>query len=197
MWHKDHLWFTSQQSNAYGQLDPATGTVHVFQIPVAHALPYGLVNAPDGSIFMAEFGTNHIGRIDPATGALTQFQVPDGARPRRLAVDSHGIVWYTDFARGFLGRLDPATKVVEQFRSPGGARSGPYGIALGPDGRVWYDESGTSSIIAFDYATKAMTVTPIPTKGAIVRNMSVDSTRGRVWLALSGTQRLGEIVIAP
>ncbi len=123
----------------------------------------------------------------------TQFEVPDGARPRRLAVDSHGIVWYTDFARGFLGRLDPATKVVEQFRSPGGARSGPYGIALGPDGRVWYNESGTSSIIAFDYATKAMTTMPIPTKGAIVRNMSVDSTRGRVWLALSGTQRLGEI----
>jgi hypothetical protein len=35
----------------------------------------------------------------------------------------------------------------------------------------------------------------IPTSGAIVRNMSVDSTRGRVWLALSGTQRLGKIEI--
>jgi virginiamycin B lyase len=162
-------------------------------MPIANALPYGLVNAPDGSIFMAELGTNHIGRINASSGALHQFTLPDGARPRRLAVDAKGIVWYSDFARGFLGRLDPASGTVQEFQSPGGASSGPYGIALGPDGRVWYDESAKSTIVAFDYATKAMTTTPIPTRGAIVRNMSVDSARGRVWLALSGTQRLGEI----
>jgi hypothetical protein len=38
-----------------------------------------------------------------------------------------------------------------------------------------------------------MQTVAIPTAGAIVRNMTVDSTRARVWLALSGTQRLGKI----
>jgi hypothetical protein len=33
----------------------------------------------------------------------------------------------------------------------------------------------------------------IPTSGSIVRNMAVDSTRGRVWLALSGISKLGKI----
>jgi virginiamycin B lyase len=97
--------------------------------------------------------------------------------------------------RGYLGKLDPVTGTVEEFKSPGGERSGPYGIAIGTDGRIWYDESGTSMIIAFEPVARAMTSMPIPTKGAIVRNMSVDSTRNRIWLALSGTQRLGEIVV--
>jgi len=33
----------------------------------------------------------------------------------------------------------------------------------------------------------------IPTPGSVVRNMAVDSSRARLWLALSGTQRLGRI----
>ena len=36
---------------------------------------------------------------------------------------------------------------------------------------------------------------PIPDAGAIVRHMQTDSTRGRVWLALSGTGRLGKIEV--
>ena len=40
-----------------------------------------------------------------------------------------------------------------------------------------------------------MTVVKIPTPGAIVRNMSVDSSRGRVWLAESGVGRLGMVEV--
>ena len=48
-------------------------------------------------------------------------------------------------------------------------------------------------MVAFDPKTEKMEVVPIPTAGAIVRHMETDSTRGRVWLALSGTGRLGKI----
>jgi virginiamycin B lyase len=143
---------------------------------------------------MALLGTNKVDRISPADGALREVTLPaPGARPRRLQVDSKGIVWYTDFARGYLGRLDPATGQMREFASPGGSGSGPYGIAIAPDGRIWYDEAATSQIVVFDPASEHMQTVPIPTRGAIVRNMSVDSTRGRLWLALSGTQRLGRI----
>jgi streptogramin lyase len=61
---------------------------------------------------------------------------------------------------------------------------------------VWYDESGTGMMVAFDPRGGAMQTVTIPTPGAIVRNISVDSTRGRIWLALSGTSRLGKIELA-
>lgn len=107
------------------------------------------------------------------------------------------MVWYTDYARGRLGRPDPATGAVRDFPCPGGNGSRPYGIAIGPDGRVWYDESGPDDLVAFEPATAGTEVVAIPTRGSVVRNMAVDATRGRLWLALSGTERLGRIDLTP
>ena len=80
------------------------------------------------------------------------------------------------------------------WKSPG-ENAGPYGIAIGTDGRIWYCESRTGRMVAFDPKTEKMEVVPIPTPGAIVRHMETDSTRHRVWLALSGTGRLGKIEV--
>jgi streptogramin lyase len=54
-------------------------------------------------------------------------------------------------------------------------------------------ESRTGRMVAFDPPTEKMETVPIPCPGAIVRHMETDSTRGRIWLALSGTGRLGKI----
>jgi streptogramin lyase len=51
-------------------------------------------------------------------------------------------------------------------------------------------------MVAFDPGTEKMETVPIPTPGAIVRHMETDSTRGRIWLALSGTGRLGKIELS-
>jgi virginiamycin B lyase len=191
---KGMVWFTVQQSNVYGRLDPRTREAKVWTVPTSGALPYGMVNAPDGSIWVALFGTNKLGHIDGETGALREITLPEsGARPRRLAVDETGKVWYTDFARGYLGSYNPKTGAFKEYLSPGGARSAPYGIAIAPDGRIFYDEASSSAIVAFDRKTEKAEAAKIPTPGAIVRNMSVDSTRNRVWLALSGTGRIGKI----
>jgi hypothetical protein len=38
-----------------------------------------------------------------------------------------------------------------------------------------------------------METVPIPTPGCVVRHMVTDSTHKRLWLALSGTGRIGRI----
>jgi hypothetical protein len=48
-------------------------------------------------------------------------------------------------------------------------------------------------MVAFDPRTEKMETVKIPTDGAVVRHMETDSTRHRVWLALSGTGRVGKI----
>ena len=188
------VWFTVQQSDMYGRLDPRTGDVKTWRVPIAHALPYGMQRAPDGTIWVALFGTNRLGHIDPKSGALDQITLPnDGSRPRRLVVDASGVVWYTDYARSRLGSYDPRTHAAHEWESPGGAHAAPYGIAIAPDGRIFYDESGTGTVVVFDPRTEHADAVKIPTPGAVVRNISVDSARRRVWLALSGVQRLGRI----
>ena len=191
---KGMVWFTVQQSNMYGRLDPATREVKVWTVPTGRALPYGMVNAPDGSIWVALFGTNKLGRIDAASGEIREFVIPQsGARPRRLAVDGSGTVWYSDYARGYLGSYNPGNGQFKEWLAPGGDRSAPYGIAVGSDSRIYYNEARSGTVVAFDPRTEKMETVKIPTPGSIVRNMSVDSTRSRLWLALSGTNRIGKI----
>ncbi|GAC1416127.1 MAG: hypothetical protein NVSMB53_15000 [Gemmatimonadaceae bacterium] len=192
--HKGFVWFTVQQGDMYGRFDPLTHAAKVWTVPIDRALPYGMVNAPDGSIWVALFGTNRLGQIDGETGTLREIMLPEsGARPRRLAVDESGMVWYTDFARGYLGSYNPKTSAFKEWLSPGGRSSAPYGIAIAPDGRIFYDEARSGTIVAFDRKTGKSETIKIPTPGAIVRNISVDSTRNRVWLALSGISRIGKI----
>jgi hypothetical protein len=38
---------------------------------------------------------------------------------------------------------------------------------------------------------------PIPTRGSVVRNMALDAKRARLWLALSGVERLGRVDLTP
>jgi virginiamycin B lyase len=190
--HEGAIWFTAQNNSTYGRLDPANGQTLVYDVP-AGSRPYGIYPAPDKSLWIALFGTNALARVDPATGAHQLYRLPSStARPRRLTVTQDGFVWYTDYPRGYLGRLDPASGQVVEWRTPGGSTR-PYGIATGPDGRVWFNASVADTMVAFDPLTQQMQSIPIPTSGSVVRHMVHDLERGRLWLALSGTRRLGKI----
>jgi virginiamycin B lyase len=193
----DKLWFTAQNSNKYGMLDPTTGEVKLYDSPIARSKPYGLQRAPDGTLWMALFGTNKLGHLDPATAHLQTVDVADSAaRPRRLAITSDGRIWYTDYDRGYLGMYDPRTKTAKEWKTPSRTaqqNSNPYGIGVAPDGAIWYNEARQGNMVRFDPGTGASLVVPIPTRGSVIRNVSVDSTHGRLWIAESGVSRLGRI----
>ena len=153
--------------------------------------------APDGTLWVALFGTNKLARLDPSSGEPTEIALPDPlARPRRLVVDDSGTVWYTAYARGFLGAYVPKTGRFTEWPTPT-PRGAPYGIAIGPDGRIWFEEATSGDMVAFDPRDGSMERIGIPTRGAIVRHMVVDQARGRIWLALSGTGRIGRIDVPP
>jgi virginiamycin B lyase len=188
---KGAVWFTAQESNAVGRLDPASGKVEVRKVPTAGARPYGMVVTSKGVPFFCEFGADKLASIDPGTMKITEYTLPRGARPRRLALAADGTIYYSDYARGFIGHLDPVTRKVEEWPSPGGADSRPYGIAVTPDGIVWYSESGVepNTLVRFDPAAKTFTRTPIPSGGGVVRNM-VATGDGRLYLACSGVNKV-------
>lgn len=189
---KGIVWFTEQEANQVGRLDPRTSHVDLRSVPTKGAQPYGMIETPEG-IFFCEFGSNKLARIDPATLKITEFELPDGAaRPRRLALATDGTIYYSDFARGYLGHFDPRTgKFLGEWLSPGGPHSKPYGIAVTPDGVVWFSESGVqpNTLVRFDPRTKSFSRTPIPSGGGVVRNM-VSTPEGTLYLACSGVNKV-------
>ncbi|MBZ5647349.1 MAG: lyase [Acidobacteriia bacterium] len=186
------LWFTVEGSNFVGQLDPRTGAIKLKEVPTPHAVPYGIVVAKNGTPYFCEFGTNKLASIDAKTMSITEYPLPEGARPRRLALASDGAIYYSDYARGYLGHFDPATKKVEEWPSPGGAGSKPYGIAVTPDGTVWYAETGLqpNTLVRFDPKTKNFSKTDVPSGGGVIRNMAA-TPDGKVYLACSGVNKVG------
>ncbi|MEO8177380.1 MAG: hypothetical protein ABI895_00980 [Deltaproteobacteria bacterium] len=197
--HQGALWFTAQRGGQFGRLDLMTGEATVFPFSAGNTGPYGIWPAPDGSLWVALFGTNRLARIDAAATPPSADEVvlPQAdSRPRRIAVDAQGIVWFTDYPRRALGRLDPSLPEgmqVTEFPTPGGGR--PYGIAVGPDGRVWYNDEDAAEIVGFDQASKSVVARlslAVDNPGP-VRNIAVDQPRRRLWLAISNVGRLAVI----
>ncbi len=190
------LWFTVQGGNMVGRLNPQTGKIELKEVPTADALPYGIQINRKGVPIFCELGTHKIGAIDPNTMAIKEYVLPEEVRPRRLAIAADDTVYFTDFKSGHLGTLNTATGAVKLIASPGGAESNPYGIAITPDGMVWYSESGVhpNTIIRFDPKTQTFARADIPSGGGVVRNMAATAD-GRVYIACSGVDKVG--VVSP
>jgi len=190
------LWFTAEESSVIGRLDPKTGEMKLIPTPTKDAIPYGIVVTKQNVPFFCEFGTNKMASIDPQTLTIREYGLPEGARPRRLALAPDGTIYYSDFARGYLGHFDPASGRTEEWASPGGSDSEPYGIAVTPDGVVWYSESGVkpNTVVRFDPKTRTFSRRLIPSGGGVVRNMVV-APGGRLYLACSGVNKVAVVSI--
>jgi virginiamycin B lyase len=105
-------------------------------------------------------------------------------------------LYYTDYARGYLGRYDPKTGKADEWQSPAKGEADPYGIAVAPDGVVWYSESGVepNTLVRFDPKTSAFAEEKIPSGGGVVRNM-VATPDGRLYLACSGVNKVAIVDI--
>jgi virginiamycin B lyase len=190
------LWFTVQDGNFVGRLNPQTGAIRLKPSPTINSVPYGIAVTASGIPFFCEFGTNKLASIDPDTMEITEYKLSQGARPRRLAISAGDMIYFTDFSRGYLGRLDLNTGNIQEWASPGGPQSRPYGIAITPDGGVWYSESGITpnTIVRFEPSTKRFNSWPIPSGGGVVRNM-VSTPEGNLFIACSGVNKVGIVKV--
>jgi len=193
---KGILWFTVEEGNFVGRLDPQTGIIKLKPPFTPNSVPYGIAVNSKGTPFFCEFGTNKLASINPDTMEVTDYLLSEGTRPRRLAIASDDTIYYTDYARGRLGRFDPSKRQIKEWPSPGGLGSRPYGIAITPDGAVWYSESGLNpnTIVQFDPRTESFASWPIPSGGGVVRNM-VSTPTGDLYIACSGVNKVGIVKV--
>ena len=179
-----HIWFTVQGGNFVGRMKIASRKVDLIPVPTRRSRPYGIIIAPNGTPWVALFGTNKLASIDPRTLKLTEHDLPDGGRPRRIDVTSDGRIYYVDYRRGFLGRFDPKMAKLEEWPLPSGNRARPYGMAVDAKDRVWFVETGPSpnTFVGFDPGNDAFhSITPIPSGAGAVRHMHYHEPTGTAW----------------
>ena len=167
------LWFTEQQANKLGRLDPATGKIREYELKTPHSGPHGLVADREGNIWYTGNYAALIGRLAPRTGAVTEYALTgEAARdPHSLAFDAKGTLWFTVQGGNAVGRLDPRTGKVEVKAVPT-PHSLPYGIAINSHGVPMFCEFGANHLGEIDPKTMAITEHKLP-EGARPRRLAI------------------------
>lgn len=144
-----NLWFTGFNSNTVGRITPA-GQVAEFPLPTPDSAPQNIVSGPDGALWFTEAAADAVGRIT-TDGSVTEFtlascvpgSVPEDGHPARCTgtkspygiAASRDALWVTQHCGGRLSRLSPTGRLSEI--GLGGLKA-PNGIAVDPDGAVWF-----------------------------------------------------------
>jgi virginiamycin B lyase len=161
------------------------------------ANPGRMARGADGALWFTKSGA--VGRITTA-GAVRSYGLP-ALRSAAitdvldLAVAPDGAVWATE-GQGSLARIDRAGAVVE-FAPP--VLGMPAGVAIGPDGLVWFSDVVLGRITRFDPAGSFFDTVLGTVTGAFSRTDPASPTEmvlapdGAVWILQLAPGRVGRM----
>ena len=153
---------------------------------------YGIAVDKEGNVWFAEFNSrdhHSIGKVDVKTNKVTKWTPPNSdTRPRRLKIDSQGMIWFGDYFGGNLTRFDPKTQTFTEFKLPGPMPT-PYGMGIDHNDNLWYASMYTDVIGKLDPKTGKVIEYPSPYGERGTRDMFEDS-QGRIWF---GAQPYGKV----
>ena len=171
-------------ANQIGRLDPKTGEVREFRVPfTGTAGIHSAVPAADGSVWLAEQGSNRLGRLDPKTQVIAEYQDENptarAGSKHTVRIDAQGNVWSTGSP---FTKFDPKTMKYTHFSEVPSS----YGVALGKDGTPWFAEfSPGGKIGKVDPETGKVTKYTVPTPKAWPRRIQV-AEDGMIWFTEFG-----------
>jgi len=146
------LWFTEQGSpSKIGRITTA-GVITEFPLPsiLTSDNPWGITTGPDGALWFTDSYGNYIGRITTA-GVITAYPLPTGGSyPFGITAAPDGALWFTEqgccmgMNPSKIGRITTAGVITEfpVAAANNNGNTGPTGITAGPDGALWFTETG-------------------------------------------------------
>jgi len=185
------LWWSGQFANRLGRLDPRTGEMKEYPIPIKGG-PHGLINDRDDNIWYGGNWGGHIGKLDVKTGEYKFYPMPDpkARDPHTPLFDKNGILWFSVQNGGFMGRLDPKTGDIKLFTPNGPPGQQPYALRFLSDGRQpWFSYWGSNKIATIDPDKLELKEYVLPDARSRIRRMGVTSD-DMLWYGDWGTGKL-------
>ena len=115
------VWFAENGVNGVGRLDPATGKIDEFQVPIQGAVPRKVGVDSNGNIWVGLHETGQLLRIDYKTPANMKTYVPPTKDPGTYSVCGdlkNGYIWFSEQGADQIGRFDPRTQTWLEFAVP-------------------------------------------------------------------------------
>jgi streptogramin lyase len=200
------VWYSHFGEQFLSKLDPKTGKVTDFPIPVQKPdHPKGTLDLEideDGYIWVGLMYQTGMARFDQTTETFRIFPVPnewqtDATQQSHFSVAGtkvDGKAWVKNTDRSQVMRLDLETGQYENlgtFRNPANDRPiGIYGIYADQQNNAYILEFPFGGIGKIDARTGKLAFYPTPTPNARARRGRVDS-RNRLWFAEYGGNGVG------
>ncbi len=136
-----NVWYTSHKTRYVGKLDPKTGIVTDYTIPLTPgAMPgtHHQVVDKNGIVWISENWAHQLNRLDPKTGEVKQAKI-ESTTPinapsfGNFTLDSEGNVW--DGRHGLIVKMNPNTGEVLQHWTL--QADSTYDNTISYDGRYW------------------------------------------------------------
>ena len=193
-----NVWYSDFGQMFLGKMDPKTGKVTQFPIPVVKpGFPEGTLDLEfdqDDNPWIGVMYQSAIAKFDKKTEKFQFWSTPkewdtDGGQLGHLAIEGTPVdnkVWIKNSDVGNIYRLDLTTNKFENlgnFKDPQtGKRIGTYGIHSDQQNNAYLLDFAAGNIVKIDAKTEKATVYPTPTPDSRPRRGRVDS-QGRLWFA--------------
>jgi virginiamycin B lyase len=186
------VWATAVNS-ALTVLDPKTGEFTHFRNVIS---PYGVEIDQDGNPWFAEFKEGgQIGKVESKTGKVTKWTPPTPhSWPRRIEIDSNGIIWFAEYRGGKIGRFDPKAKTFKEFQLPGPSPT-PYALGIDKNNYIWYSSDDMDVIGRLDPTSGQVIEYPYLHAENMMKEFFLDS-QGRMWYGSPPNNTVGYFYIS-
>ena len=200
------VWFTHFGELFLGKLDPRTGKVSEYPLPVIKpGYPVGTLDLETdkaGNLWIAMMYQGGVARFDKQSEKFQTWKVPeqwqaDATQQAFLtptSSDVDGKVWVKNSDRAQILRLDPATGQWENlgsFKDPSNNRTiTSYGIPADHDNNLYLLDFSSSNIGKLDAKTGKLTVYRSSIPNSRPRRGRVDE-HNRLWFAEYGGNAIG------
>lgn len=175
---------TLEGRHAIASFDLEQRRYREYPTPTAQSSPFGLAADAKGRLWFTELNDHRIGRFDPTTEAFQEYELPlEGLHPYLLAVGQDGRIWFTVIDRPLVGVLEPESGEVALMPvADAGTPNGTTGIAVAPDGGIWF---GTLRGALGRVDPTSLAVERVASPEPLIYGVTA-ATDGKIWLATTG-----------
>ena len=195
-------WYASFGEQILGKLDPNTGKVTDYELPLLKpTMPTGSLAArfdEDENIWLGMQFQGAVAKFDRKTEKFRTWSLPpelngDYVQINQVSPEHHkvdGKVWLQDAGTYTVLRLDERSgkyEVFEPFKIP---RPNIYDVISDPQNNVYFTVFGRGDIGYIEATTGKIAVYPTPTQASAARRGMLDGA-GRLWFGENRANRIG------